>query len=90
MADANIIGNYFISGPSTSVTAFTRGNAEFHGYVKTNFYDSDRDGTLNGSELDASAANYGGMDLVATKHDYPEVAFTMTPDEAVTYITERK
>lgn len=28
---ANIINNYFISGPSTSVTAFTRGNENFHG-----------------------------------------------------------
>ena len=30
-SNANIINNYFISGPSTSVTAFTRGNANFHG-----------------------------------------------------------
>uniref|UniRef100_L2FBN5 Pectate lyase n=1 Tax=Colletotrichum fructicola (strain Nara gc5) TaxID=1213859 RepID=L2FBN5_COLFN len=41
---ANIINNYFISGPSTSVTAFTRGNANFRGYVKNNFYDSNKDG----------------------------------------------
>ncbi|KAG9251669.1 fibronectin [Emericellopsis atlantica] len=27
---ANIINNYYISGPSTSVTAFTRGNQNFH------------------------------------------------------------
>ena len=39
---ANIISNYFISGPSTSVTAFTRGNANFHGYVSGNYYDSDK------------------------------------------------
>lgn len=26
----NVINNYYISGPSTSVTAFTRGNANFH------------------------------------------------------------
>jgi hypothetical protein len=32
---ANVINNYFISGPSTSVTAFTRGNANFHGCTFT-------------------------------------------------------
>lgn len=86
--DVNIIGNYFISGPSTSVTAFTRGNENFHGYVKNNFYDPDQDGTLNGNELGESASSYGGMDLVSTKYDYPAVATTLTPAQAVTYITK--
>ncbi|EAU34536.1 conserved hypothetical protein [Aspergillus terreus NIH2624] len=84
---ANIIGNYFISGPSTSVTAFTRGNEYFHGYVETNYYDPDRDGTLNGNELGVSASNYGGMALVDTKYDYPAVEYQMTPGEAVNYVT---
>ncbi|KAL2869662.1 polysaccharide lyase family 1 protein [Aspergillus lucknowensis] len=85
---ANIIGNYFISGPSTSVTAFTRGNANFHGYVENNFYDPDQDGTLNGSELGASSNSYGGMEIVAEKYDYPAVGRQLTPDEVVTYVTE--
>ncbi|KAE8154686.1 pectin lyase-like protein [Aspergillus avenaceus] len=84
----NVIGNYFISGPSTSVTAFTRGNENFHAYVDTNFYDSDKDGTLNGSELGVSSTNYGGMDLVTTRYDYPAVASTLTPEEALAYITK--
>ncbi|KAL5362328.1 putative pectate lyase C [Aspergillus floccosus] len=84
---ANIIGNYFISGPSTSVTAFTRGNEYFHGYVETNYYDPDQDGTLNGNELGVSASNYGGMALVNTKYDYPAVEYQMTPGEAVNYVT---
>ncbi|KAL4916172.1 putative pectate lyase C [Aspergillus aurantiobrunneus] len=84
----NIIGNYFISGPSTSVTAFTRGNANFHGYVENNFYDSDQDGTLNGSELGADSSNYGGMEIVETKHDYPAPESILTPEEVVTYVTE--
>ncbi|KAB8074313.1 pectin lyase-like protein [Aspergillus leporis] len=82
----NIIGNYFISGPSTSVTAFTRGNANFHGYVATNYYDSDKDGTLNGKELGVSATNYGGMDIVTTKYDYPAVESTLSPNDALNYI----
>ncbi|KAL4735613.1 pectin lyase fold/virulence factor [Aspergillus similis] len=85
---ANIIGNYFISGPSTSVTAFTRGNENFHGYVENNYYDPDQDGTLNGNELGVSSSNYGGMDIVDTKYDYPAAEYIMTPEEAVSYVTE--
>lgn len=36
---ANIMNNVFISGPSTSVSPFTRGNANFHTYVQRNYYD---------------------------------------------------
>ncbi|KAL3447186.1 pectin lyase fold/virulence factor [Aspergillus insuetus] len=85
---ANIIGNYFISGPSTSVTAFTRGNANFHGYVENNYYDPDQDGTLNGSPLGEVSSSYGGMEIVTEKYDYPAVEQLLTPDEVVTYVTE--
>lgn len=75
------------SGPPTSVTAFTRGNKNFHGYVENNFYDSDQDGTLNGSDLGDDADNYGGMELVDSKYDYPAVESLLTPEEAATYVT---
>lgn len=88
LIDVDIIGNYFISGPSTGVTAFTRGNENFHGYVKDNFYDPDKDGTLNGNLLGESASNYGGMDLVPTKYDCPAVATALTPEDAVASITK--
>ncbi|GAB1201175.1 hypothetical protein APSETT444_010563 [Aspergillus pseudonomiae] len=87
-SNVNVIGNYFISGPSTSVTAFTRGNENFHAFVETNYYDSDKDGTLNGSELGVASSNYGGMDLVTEKYDYPAVASVLTPDAALTYVTK--
>lgn len=81
LIDVNIIGNYFTSGPSTGVTAFTRSNENFHGYVKDNFYDPDKDGTLNGSLL-------GESGLVPTKYDCPAVATVLTPEDAVAYITK--
>ncbi|KAL4926393.1 polysaccharide lyase family 1 protein [Aspergillus undulatus] len=85
---ANIISNYFISGPSTSVTAFTRGNANFHGYVENNYYDPDQDGTLNGSPLGEESSSYGGMEIVSTKYEYPAVATVLDPEEVVSYVTE--
>lgn len=81
---ANIINNYFISGPSTSVTAFTRGNANFHGYVSGNYYDSDQDGTLNGTLLAAKSSSYGGMEIVTTQYAYPKPATLLTALQAVT------
>lgn len=87
---ANIIGNYFVSGPSTSVTAFTRGNEYFHGYVENNWYDPDQDGTLNGAELGVDSSNYGGMVIVDTKYDYPAVSTVLTPEEALNHVTESK
>ncbi|KAF2188960.1 polysaccharide lyase family 1 protein [Zopfia rhizophila CBS 207.26] len=82
---ANIVGNYFISGPSTSVTAFTRGNANFHGYVEKNFYDSDKDGSLNGKEIGVASSNYGGMDIVSTKHGHPAPTKILSAADAVSY-----
>ncbi|KAF2967862.1 hypothetical protein GQX73_g5691 [Xylaria multiplex] len=83
---ANIINNYFISGPTTSVTAFTRGNANFHGYVSNNFYDSDRNGVLDGTALCAKTTCYSDMDIVSTKFDYPGPTTLRSPADAVTYV----
>ncbi|KAK6542111.1 hypothetical protein TWF694_007879 [Orbilia ellipsospora] len=83
---ANIVNNYFISGPSTSVTAFTRGNANFFGYVHDNYYDPNQNGVLDGTILGPSSSNYGGMVIVANRFDYPTVANLMTAPNALTYV----
>ncbi|XDG09204.1 hypothetical protein ABKA04_008819 [Annulohypoxylon sp. FPYF3050] len=83
---ANIINNYFISGPSTGVTAFTRGNANFHGYVSENYYDSDKDGKLNGSPLCVQTSCYSDMAIEQTRFDYPGPARLMKAPDAVTYV----
>lgn len=87
MSEANIIGNYFVSGPSTSITAFTRGNANFKGYVEANFYDSDKDGNLNGAELGVSSSNYGGMAIQATKFPYPAPQKILSATDALKHVT---
>ena len=82
-SEANIVGNYFISGPSTSVTAFTRGNENFKGYVEGNFYDSNRDGTLDGTEQGASSSNYGGMVIQTAKFPFPAPEKTLSAEDAL-------
>ncbi|KAI8965565.1 polysaccharide lyase family 1 protein [Daldinia sp. FL1419] len=83
---ANIINNYFISGPSTSVSAFTRGNANFHGYVSENYYDSDKDGKLNGSPLCVQTSCYSDMDIQKTRFDYPGPGNLLSAPDALTYV----
>lgn len=85
-SEANIIGNYFISGPSTSVTAFTRGNENFKGYVEKNFYDPDKDGSLNGEEIGVSSSNYGGMAIQTTKFNHPGPSKVLSAAEALAYV----
>ncbi len=48
---ANIFNNYFIKGPYTTIAPFTRGNLNFKAYASENYYDTARDGNLNGYVL---------------------------------------
>lgn len=82
----NIVNNYFISGPSTSKTAFTRGNEFFHGYVLDNFYDSDKNGKLDGSALAVDTASYSPMDIQTKPYDYSPPAKVLSAEEAVTVV----
>jgi autotransporter-associated beta strand protein len=65
----NAFNNYFIRGQASSSSAFGGGNANFHIYATNNWYDGDRDGVLDGSEL--AIASYGPMDLQSAPFAYP-------------------
>lgn len=65
----NAFNNYFIRGPASSSSAFGGGNDNFHIYAANNWYDGDRDGVLDGSNL--AIPSYGPMDLQATPFAYP-------------------
>ncbi|KAF4978338.1 hypothetical protein FZEAL_5260 [Fusarium zealandicum] len=82
----NIANNYFISGPDTSVTAFTRGNKNFHAYVKNNLYDANRNGKLDGSALCETTACYSDMDIVTKPYDYPAPATARTAGQALEFV----
>ncbi|KAF2398919.1 pectin lyase-like protein [Trichodelitschia bisporula] len=84
-SQANVRGNYFISGPSSGKThAFTRGTETFHAYVADNYLDADRDGALNGRLLPAgNSSAYGGMNLVTAPFPYPGPASLLSAKEAL-------
>ncbi len=65
----NAFNNYFIKGPNSSSSAFGGGNANFHIYATNNWFDANRNGVLDGTEM--SFAAYGDMDLKTTPFAYP-------------------
>ncbi|CAE7160045.1 unnamed protein product [Rhizoctonia solani] len=79
---ANIMNNVFISGPSTTIAPFTRGNTNFHAYVQRNYYDANRNGVLDGWELTQSTGNYSEVDFQTTRYDYPTVTTLLAPLDA--------
>ncbi|KAH7345404.1 pectin lyase fold/virulence factor [Rhizoctonia solani] len=79
---ANIMNNVFISGPSTTIDPITRGNANFHVYGQHNYYDSNRNGMLDGWELSQTTGNYSDVDLQSTRYDYPTVKTLLAPLDA--------
>jgi hypothetical protein len=86
-SEANIIGNYFISGPSTgSTAAFTRGNDKFKGFVQANFYDSNKNGALDGTEIGATSSNYGGMVIQGKKFNLPGPVKVLSAKAALEYV----
>ncbi|KAL0946678.1 hypothetical protein HGRIS_012866 [Hohenbuehelia grisea] len=82
-SQANIMNNVFISGPSTTIHPFTRGNANFHTYVSNNYYDPDQDGTLNGFILSPTTENYSAVDFQSARYPYPTVANLLSPTDAL-------
>ncbi|KAH7304093.1 fibronectin [Stachybotrys elegans] len=80
---ANIINNYYIAGPSTTIAAFTRGNANFRGYVKNNMYDSNKNGALDGSPLCEAASCYSSIAFQGQPFAYPGPVRLLSPQDTV-------
>ncbi|HKX28046.1 MAG TPA: carbohydrate-binding protein [Blastocatellia bacterium] len=79
ISEANVIGNYFIDGPSSTGGAFTRGNTNFHIYAANNFRDRNRNGSLDGALIPQN--EYTTVTWMASPFPYPAVA-TTSPQQA--------
>lgn len=66
-----IEGNYFISGPANTGSAFTRATSTFQLYANDNIIDNNRDGVLNGSA--ASASDYGSPTIVTDRSQFTKI-----------------
>lgn len=82
---ANVTNNYFIAGPNTSANPFTRGNENFHIYATGNFFDSNRNGQLDGAVIPKEG--YTVVDWKESPFDYPVIR-ELSPEKAYSYVLQ--
>lgn len=84
-SECNLIGNYFIYGPSSnSNTHITGTTAAFHVYAHDNWIDSNKDGVLNGSLL----TNYKTATVVNTPFPHPGVNNVLSAQDALKHVID--
>ncbi len=69
---ANCESNYFINGPANSTSALGGGNANYHIYADDNWWDKNRNGSLDGYLVPKSEYG-GGPDFQTSPYNYPVV-----------------
>lgn len=85
---ANIINNYFISGPNTNsavTTPFSVGNANFNLYGSGNYFDNNKNGILDGALVPQNLTGYPVGDVASimpSPYDYPMKNTTVTAQSA--------
>lgn len=81
----NIINNYYIKGPSSTVKTFSRGTATFIPYVEGNYQDTNRNGALDG--VPVALPEYEGITTFSpTPYDYPMPASLLTAQQAYDHV----
>jgi pectate lyase len=79
-SDANVVGNYFIAGPSSRRRddPISRGNANFHLFWDGNYFDADGNGKLDGKPLSRSGVA-DTMSWEPRRYPYPPVRAESAP-----------
>lgn len=79
----NLIGNYFIYGPSSNSNShITNTTPSFNVYAADNWVDADKDGVLDGTRL----TDYKTATVVATPYSYPGVSNLMPAQAALNHV----
>lgn len=92
VSEVNIINNYFVGGPLTppdKSTPFSRGTETFNVFGSGNYFDNNKDGTLNGTLVPFDETGYPGIVGAGFKSEpfpYPAAAPTLTAAEAYEYV----
>lgn len=82
-SDCNLIGNYFIYGPSSNSNShITNTTPSFNVYASDNWVDSDKDGVLDGSLL----TDYKTATVKSSPYNYPGVSNLMSAQAALNHI----
>jgi autotransporter-associated beta strand protein len=81
---ANIINNYFISGPVTQESPFKSGNANFNLFHSGNFQDRNINGVLDGTLV--TNASFPTLTIVGSQFPYNAPATLLTAEQSLAHI----
>lgn len=85
LSECNLIGNYFIYGPSSSAgTHITRTTTAFHVYPEDNWIDSNKDGVLNGTLL----TDYKSATVETSPYGHPGVNTLLSAQDALDHVID--
>lgn len=90
-SEVNIINNYFVAGPLNvdQPTPFSRGTKTLSLFESGNYYDSNKNGILDGNPVPHDTTGYPGetpLKFVDTPFNYPYLKPNMTAAEAFDYV----
>ena len=86
ISECNLVGSYFIAGPSSNTGNYVSNTTpEFHLYASDNWLDADKDGTLDGSELDP-ATDFKTATMFDTPFSHPGVNTILTAQQALDHV----
>ena len=93
---ADIENNYFVKGPwNANTSPLSEGNENFQFYGEGNYFDSNKDGQLNGSPItDAEYTASGGLrrmsfsEFTNQEKAFPEISEKMTAEAALRWIID--
>ncbi len=93
VSKANIINNYFISGPltpNTFKTPFSRGTSTFHLFAEGNYFDNNKNGELDGKLITEDTLSYPGIVKLRTKpFDYPYLKSALSAKKAFQHVQNK-
>jgi hypothetical protein len=85
VSESNLIGNYFIYGPSSNSNTHITGTTEFfHVYPEDNWVDSNKNGALDGSLL----TDFKTATEESNPYDYPGVNRLLSAQDALNHIID--
>ena len=93
---ADIENNYFVRGPwNANTSPLSDGNQNFQFYGEGNYYDSNKDGQLNGDPItDAAYTATGGLrrasldEITSQPKPFPAIAGKMTAEQALLWMVD--
>lgn len=88
-SSCNLIGNYFICGPSGSSGDYiTNTTPSFQLYASDNWLDGNKNGLLDGTLLSATEGGYKTATIMPAPFNHPGVGTVLPAAEAVGHITQ--